>query len=265
MNDSTSATAPELIQFLKSIQPGSGLFKSDYSYATYISLYLFAMHYCEGMEVLDAASGLGYGSLVLARKAKSVVGIDLLPENTEHASATYATGTVSYQTMDATELDFPDASFDRVVSIETFEHVPKEKADLFLSEFKRVLRPGGLLILTTPNRPIHSAITRTPDHVNEVSVDELEASLSGKFSSVEFYYQRKGAFNEMKTFYSVVRTDRLRIRRIIPRRVRNWVNRFVAKDITSDLASLLPVLAVKKAESLDDVRESIIQAVVCGK
>lgn len=108
-----------------------------------------------GDRVLDAACGLGYGSHLLASltQASRVIGVDLSASAVEYGTAMFASGDgrVSFRPGDAQDLSWlPDHSFDLVVSFETLEHLPEPGA--FLAEIKRVLRPGGRIITSVPNR-----------------------------------------------------------------------------------------------------------------
>lgn len=255
----------DMLRFIESVQPDTGIYRNNYSYACYVSLYLYALSLCAGRTVLDAACGFGYGSAILSRAAEQVTGIDLSEERIRYARFRYADSRVSFQRMDVTRTDFPDNRFDRVVSIETFEHIPEDLAHVFLSEMKRVLKPDGLLILSTPNRPVHTQITRTADHVNEVDVDTLRAFLSAHFKIVEMAHQRKDILDDMKTFYSVVKADRLRLRRLIPAPLRRMMHRMVAKDLTESVEALLPRLETKRAASVEDVKRSVLQVAVCAR
>lgn len=255
----------ETIKFLKSIQPKTGLFQNNYSYACYLGLYLFGLQYCENKIVLDAASGLGYGSYILATKAKKVSGIDILEENVKVAGENYITENLEFLHMNAIKADFGDESFDTIVSIETFEHLQPEEAATFIREMKRLLKPDGLLIISTPNRPVHTQFAKVEDHTNEVDVDELYGLLSPEFSTCNFFYQRKRVLQEMKTFYSIIKADKLNLRFLIPKPVRFMINKLIAKDLTRDIGELLPVLQVHKANSIDDVKDAVIQVVVCQK
>lgn len=97
-------------------------------------------------RVLDAGCGLGTGTALIARHyaPSETVGINLSPRQVAHARTHHPEAT--YQVMDATRLAFPDASFDRVFSIESAFHFRPRSA--FLREARRVLRPGGRLILS---------------------------------------------------------------------------------------------------------------------
>jgi SAM-dependent methyltransferase len=253
------------IAYLKSLQPQDGLFSIDYSYACYVGLYLFALEFSKNKIVLDAASGLGYGSFILADQAKKVVGIDILEKNVKFASKNYSQWNLMFNQMNVLRTGFKANTFDVIVSIETFEHLQPAEAKPFIYEMKRILKPSGKLILSTPNRSIHSQFTKTEDHYNELNVDELHERFSPNFELCEFYYQRKGVLKEMNLFYSIIKSDKLNLRSLIPSFIRRTVNKFIANDITQKFETILPNLLVHKAESLDDVKESVIQMVVCQK
>ncbi|MBN9392753.1 MAG: methyltransferase domain-containing protein [Chloroflexi bacterium] len=82
-----------------------------------------------------------------------------------------------------------DNSLDVVVSFETIEH--HDKHDEMLSEIKRILRPDGLLIISSPNRVIYSeaADFHNPYHVKELDFEELDTLLKKYFSNISYYGQ----------------------------------------------------------------------------
>ncbi|MCG3197503.1 MAG: putative S-adenosylmethionine-dependent methyltransferase [bacterium] len=106
-----------------------------------------------GKRLLDAGSGTGWFSLRASERGAKVtsidVGLNLLREVGRKCSTDKSVA-------DICNLPFPDCSFDVVVSSEVIEHVPEPKRAV--SELARVLKPGGLLALTTPNRVWHFAI-----------------------------------------------------------------------------------------------------------
>lgn len=263
--DLNDIASDETCQFLKSIQPDTGIYKNNYEYACYISLYLFALKFCAGKKILDAACGFGYGSYLLSTSAKQVFGIDLDETRINYAREKYGNDNIQYFVSDVTVTEFEKDSFDTIVSIETFEHISPDDAEKFLDEVKRLLKPGGIFIMSTPNRPVFDQITRVEDHINEVDVEELHELISKHFNSVEFYHQRKNVINEMKAYYSVIKMDRFKLRQLFPKKLRKLVNRFVAKDVTRDIDTLLPTVQVQKADSLDDVKLAPIQIVVGRK
>jgi ubiquinone/menaquinone biosynthesis C-methylase UbiE len=78
-------------------------------------------------------------------------------------------------------LPFPDHIFDYVLSIEAIEHL--SEPEQYLSEIKRILRPAGMVALTTPHRK-ESGILRDPSHIREYTGPELVALLKAYFSNV---------------------------------------------------------------------------------
>jgi GT2 family glycosyltransferase/SAM-dependent methyltransferase/glycosyltransferase involved in cell wall biosynthesis len=131
--------------------------------------YYLARHLARGLVVLDIASGEGYGVATLAQTAASVHGIDVSAEAIDHARATYRAPNITFAQGDARRIDLPDGALDMVTSFETIEHFLDH--DTFLAEIKRVLRPGGLLVVSTPDRDVYSPPNSgaNPHHVLELS------------------------------------------------------------------------------------------------
>jgi len=160
--------------------------------------YLFAMQLCADRDVLDVASGEGYGSAMLASVARSVVGIELAPEVVEHATRTYQAPTLAFHQGDALALPLPDGSVDVVVSFETVEHLTDQKR--FLSEVRRVLRPRGLLILSSPVRGIYAPDPPNPFHRKELTREEMQALVGEQFEHL-------GTLSQMSLVGSALRLD----------------------------------------------------------
>lgn len=119
----------------------------------HLSRYQFASRYANGKHVLDIACGTGYGTRLLSHVAARVVGGDISLESVSSALRRYHAANVDYVCLDAQEFPFREGSFDVVVSLETVEHLVE--AERFLDECVRVLRPGGTLVLSTPNKESH--------------------------------------------------------------------------------------------------------------
>jgi SAM-dependent methyltransferase len=159
----------------------------------HVARYGFACRFALGRCILDVACGSGYGSHMLCQAgAKSVLGIDISSESINYASR-FAEDAVKFVQGDAQYLDLSDDSFDLVVSFETIEHTVNPKQ--FLSEVKRVLKPGGILIISTPNRHHFSPfywVNRRPRnkyHLFEVNSTEFLELLSGFFVVDKVYGQ----------------------------------------------------------------------------
>jgi SAM-dependent methyltransferase len=151
--------------------------------------YAWARGFARGRRVLDAACGEGYGSALLADVAASVLGVDISDTAVTHARARYAgRPNLRYEQADATALDaLADGSFDLIVSFETLEHVEAQEA--LVAGFARLLAPGGLLLLSSPDRQTYSDARgyRNEHHVRELYRGELEALLGRHFGAVRLY------------------------------------------------------------------------------
>jgi len=140
--------------------------------------YLFALEFCSGKDVLDVASGEGYGSALLATVARSVIGVELVSEIVEHARRNYPSPNLTFRRGDCVQLPVETGSIDVAVSFETIEHV--EGHAEFVAELKRVLRRDGVLVMSSPVRGVYSPGNPNPFHVKELTRAEL-AELVGRF------------------------------------------------------------------------------------
>lgn len=154
--------------------------------------YAFARPLAHGLRVLDAACGEGYGSALLADAAEEVLGLDISPQAIAHARARYGTrAKLRFDVADCTALDhLPSASFDLIASFETLEHV--EAQERMLDGFARLLKPGGLLLVSTPDKRNYSDIPGTVNeyHVRELYRDQFEALLASRFAAHRLFGQK---------------------------------------------------------------------------
>lgn len=152
--------------------------------------YLFALRFCHGKDVLDVASGEGYGSALIASVARSVVGVEIDEASVAFAQRAYPRPNLAYRYGRAQAIPLADASVDVVVCFETIEHIAEH--DTLLDEVARVLREGGVFIVSSPDRRVYSEEPgyRNPFHVKELSRAEFDTLLRGQFSHVSLYEQQ---------------------------------------------------------------------------
>lgn len=153
--------------------------------------YALARTLAHGKAVLDLACGEGYGSALLSTVAREVVGVDLAPDAVAHAKITYGhLSNLRFECSCATQTRLLDASFDVVVSFETIEHLA-EQAEM-LAEIRRLLKPDGVLIMSSPNRPVYSdgRDHHNEFHVKELDFAEFDSLLQPHFGEVAYYGQR---------------------------------------------------------------------------
>lgn len=159
-----------------------GIPEENYWFQRHVVAYEFAAQRIQGLRVLDAGCGEGYGTEVLARTAREVVGADLELSVVERAAQRYPGP--KFEAADLEALHFDAASFDAVVTLQVIEHM-RSPAN-FCVELARILKPGGLLILATPNRLTFSPEgIRNPFHTVEFSPADLRALLERTFTVQE--------------------------------------------------------------------------------
>lgn len=159
-----------------------GIPEENYWFQRHVVAYEHAAGLVQGARVLDAGCGEGYGTALLSRVASSVTGVDLEEPVIRRAAERYPTP--RFETANLVSLPFPDASFDAVVSLQVIEHLhsPQE----FLAECARVLVPGGLCIISTPNRLTFSPDgTRNPFHTFEFAPEDLRATVVQRFGRAQ--------------------------------------------------------------------------------
>lgn len=152
--------------------------------------YVLAARIVAGKDVLDIGSGEGFGSSILAEAARSVIGVDISEDAVAHAQLKYGSPRLSFRSGSAMAIPLPDASMDVVVSFETIEHITGHEE--MLAEVKRVLRPGGVLIMSTPDKATYSDVPGyvSPFHVHELYRVQFHALLSSQFAHVRMHSQR---------------------------------------------------------------------------
>lgn len=152
--------------------------------------YLFCRGFCRDRDVLDVASGEGYGTAQLAQVARYVVGIERAGATARNAAANFPRSNLRFIQSDARSLPLTDASVDVVTSFETIEHFDRQEA--FVAEVRRVLRPDGCFIVSTPDRDVYSppGAPLNPFHVREFNRDEYLDLLHHHFRYVSLIRQR---------------------------------------------------------------------------
>lgn len=167
--------------------------------------YEYAVPHITGKHVLDVGCGNAYGTALMAASASSITGIDYDADTIEDNRKRYgAIANLSFQQGAVPPLPFPDNTFDVVTAFQFIEHIEKRKE--FLRDCIRVLKPGGRLLVTTPN--VKKSLARNPFHVHEYSFDEMKrevGDLNGSFElnglngneKVNKYYEENGKFVRM--------------------------------------------------------------------
>ena len=207
-----------------------------------LKAYVLAQDFVHG-EVLEVGCGEGRGIDLIIDKCKSYTAIDKIEPVIDQLRKKYPFGKfLSGNIPPLTQ--FSDNSFDRIFSFQVIEHI--EDDHLFLSEINRILKPGGIALITTPNRP--RSLSRNPWHTREYTAQELTDLAKKYFSSVEMkgitgnekiqqYYERN-----KKSVDRIMRFDVLDLQHKLPASVLrvpyellNRLNRNKLKDTADEL------------------------------
>lgn len=188
-----------------------------------VAQYVFASRFVTGKVILDIACGMGYGTDFLSRQgAKIAVGADINIEAIQYAQVSYSQQNLFFLLNDAERLPFRSHLFDTVITLESIEHLHNQQN--FINECKRVLKPGGTLVCSTPSRECHFFITRylhehkrarqflqkavrplykiaiNPYHLHELTIEELVNLVNKSFTVDAIYVQSEKSFARLFTY-----------------------------------------------------------------
>jgi 2-polyprenyl-3-methyl-5-hydroxy-6-metoxy-1,4-benzoquinol methylase len=154
--------------------------------------YIEALKYCSANDkILDLACGTGFGTdLLAAATTNTVIGGDIADIAITECNIQWQRPNLKFHVIDGTKLPFNNSSFDVVVSFETIEHTVSYNK--MLEEFSRILKPGGIAIISTPNFTINSPTGKiiNPFHTQEFTYFELNLILASIFSDVSIHGQK---------------------------------------------------------------------------
>ena len=155
--------------------------------------YFFSTPVVKDRSVLDIACGEGYGSHLLAERAKSVLGVDISAEAVAYAQKTYHKENLSYCQGSVEDIPISGKKkIDIVVSYETIEHVDHDAQKKFLQEVRRILMDDGIFFVSTPNKLLYSDIPKYKNefHKKEFYEQEFYEFLRSCFKHVSIYGQK---------------------------------------------------------------------------
>lgn len=141
--------------------------------------YVVAKDHVRG-DVLEIGCGEGRGVETLLPLAKTFTAVDKLKPVIEELQEKFPAG--KFISMNIPPLNgLQDNTYDSIVTFQVIEHIQDDA--LFLREIHRLLKPGGIALITTPNRKM--SLTRNPWHIREYLPNELKTLAQKIFSQVE--------------------------------------------------------------------------------
>ena len=164
--------------------------KSDYVlYLKHLKAYETVLKEVEGKQVLEIGCGSGYGSRMLSEKAEHITTVDLDTDSLEYAQAHNQRPNITYVHADVLQgLPLEADSYDVAIIFQVIEHIEPRMATTFLQEIHRLVKPGGKVWFTTPNKktrllPFQKPVN--PYHRIEYTAKRLIYTLQWVFSRVE--------------------------------------------------------------------------------
>jgi 2-polyprenyl-3-methyl-5-hydroxy-6-metoxy-1,4-benzoquinol methylase len=205
---------------------GERLAAEDARFAPDMARHLAAYHLIEplvrGKHILEAGCGEGYGAHLLASAAEHVLAIDYDEPALALARKRHVAPNLEYRAIDLLELArLAPGQFDAVTNFQVLEHLVDPTP--FLTAAAACLKPGGVLILTTPNRL--ASVSENPYHVHEYVADELARLLARFFARVDVRgivgTERVYAFERARGAQAqrILRLDPLGLRHLLPERL----------------------------------------------
>jgi SAM-dependent methyltransferase len=167
----------------------------------HVARYRFALPFVENRTVLDIACGTGYGIGFIQGRAAAVTGVDVDADAVRQAKQECGKRS-AVLLADGLTLPFGDGTFEVITSFETLEHIYHR--DRFLAELRRVLRPDGVLLLSTPNANYTQPVDGKPSnpfHIHEYTPEELQKELTHHFFISQFLGQSLSRHIRISPFY----------------------------------------------------------------
>lgn len=223
--------------------------------------YEFAKKYLKrDFIVLDAACGTGYGSDILSGVVEKVTGLEISGHALNWAKSHYQKNNIEFKQANLNNpIDLQSDYFDAIISFETLEHVENQKN--MLSEFKRILKPEGLLIISSPDREIitEKGETNNEFHINELSKREFIDLMKKYFFVEEIFGQTKYVILPWykKLLKLIVKLDIFEIRRAM---IKFFGLQFVVHEKFSPMATS-PIETV----AFDSENEYYVLIMICKK
>lgn len=217
---------------------------SSYSDTTVEHLHRYAItqEFIKNKEVLDIASGEGYGTFLMGKLAKKVYGVDIDAGAIEDSKKKYNLDNLEFLEGSADCIPLQANSVDVVVSFETIEH--HDKHNEMFREIVRVLKPDGIMIMSSPDKTYYSDKTgyKNKFHVKELSFKEFKLLTESYFKNSDFYFQK--AYN-MNSF--IAKSERYKLVKVYSGDQKEIYTKMIEPVYNIVIASQLPIEELKES------------------
>jgi len=193
-----SASGSDFTEFMRErYVPGTWSKIAEYEH---VPRYALATNVVKGKAVLDFGCGTGYGAAKLAAHAASVTGLDIDTAAIRWATATHRSTNLKFVCLADLGASLPAASFDVITCFEMIEHVDHATQKAVIASFARLLKPDGVMLISTPNPETTKLYGANPYHIREMNEAELHELVSPHFNAVQVLRQhvRAGVTFEQK-------------------------------------------------------------------
>ncbi len=183
-------------------------------------------------QVLELGCNKGFGTIIYSEDAGSIKAVDTSATAIEKARKHNARDNIEYICLDSWTLPFEDNTFDLTVLFQVIEHIALDKLDIFLREIKRVTRPDGQVIVSTPNRNIRLLPFQKPwnkFHTKEYSAQDLEQLLGRYFAEVK-----------LEGLFGVDELNKIERRRVRQKPSKVYLKGPLRKFVVRPIRNLLP-------------------------
>ena len=145
-----------------------------------INRYKWANKYVSGLTI-DMPCGMGWGSSLITNAV--IVGMDNCREAISRAERLYSD--IIFIEGNMLDTGFPSNFWDSIICCEGYEHVSRENQFVLMNEIHRIVKPNGIVLLTTPFVKQGEEPTKNEFHLHEPTIHEVEETIVGKFKVLE--------------------------------------------------------------------------------
>jgi hypothetical protein len=201
--------------------------------------YELAASMISDLHIADIACGVGYGSYLLGKKAKSVKGFDVSESALSHAKSNFLSDNVFFDHAK----NFQKDNYEAVISLETIEHMEEAEGDVFLQNIHTNMNDSAFFLISTDLNHTDIRHNVTPYHPREYNFKEFHNKLVSAGFKIDKWYGLSNTVSEKlvkKTFgFSIVNILNLKIHKLLPPFIRKLLSKIIlGKNTEAAISSI---------------------------